>query len=53
MYIINNRPENDKFDDRLSGYNGRYCYYDELSKWSKAALDCDFFIYKLLFFWFY
>jgi hypothetical protein len=53
MLILDKRPDNNKFDDRLRGYNGRYCYYDELSKWEKAGLDNNSFLFKILFFLFY
>jgi len=52
MLILDKRPEHGGFDENLRGYNGRYCYYDELSKWERARLDW-YVIPALFLFWLY
>lgn len=52
MIVLDKRPEHGGFDERLRGYNGSYCYYDELSRWERARLDSCVFV-SLFTFWFY
>ena len=48
MLVLDSRPKESGFDNRLRGYNGVYCYYDELSKWEKVKLESNNFFFRLL-----
>lgn len=41
MIVLDSRPKDDKFDDRLRGYCGQYCYEDEVSKWECTGYVTD------------
>lgn len=48
MLVLDTRPKDNSFDGRLRGYNGAYCYYDELSKWQRTKIHSNLLLIRLL-----
>jgi len=51
--LVLKRNKNSKESNIIRGYNGIFCFYDDLSKWEKAKLEHNNFFSKLYFYLFH